>query len=67
MLIELTKDRAEYFVKELNVWSVNAKIVESTENWATIEIDDDSYDPETIIVYAFNMGVSFAKNLNQTL
>ena len=61
LLIELPKDRAEYFCQELNVWSVNAKIVESTENWATIEIDDDSYDPEDIIVYAFNMGVQFGK------
>ena len=61
LLIELPKDRAEYFVKELNVWSVEAKIVESTEHWATIEIDDDDHDPETIIVYAFNMGVQFGK------
>lgn len=60
MLIDLPKDRAEFFCKELNVWSVEAKIVESTEHWATIEIDDD-HDPEDIIVYAFNMGVSFGK------
>jgi hypothetical protein len=64
MTLELTKQRAEYLVKELNLWEVKAEITHSTDEWATIEIDDET-DPESIVSYAFNIGVTYGRNNNE--
>jgi len=34
--ITLTKDRAEFLCKELKVWSVEARLINVTDNWATV-------------------------------
>ena len=59
--IELPKERAEYLLEELKKWAVEAEITRSSENWATIEIKDET-DAETLIVYAFNIGVTYGRN-----
>ena len=59
--IELPKERAEYFLDQLKTWTVEAEITRSSENWATIEIKDET-DAETLIVYAFNFGVTYGRN-----
>lgn len=61
MTLELTKQRAEYLVKELNLWEVKAEITHSTDEWATIEIDDEE-DPESIVGFAFGIGVTYGRN-----
>ncbi len=58
--IELPRERAEYLLKELKLWLVDAEITRSSENWATIEVKDET-DAETLIVYAFNCGVNYGR------
>ena len=62
--IELTKERAEYLAQELKKWDIDARITESTENWATVEVFDD-IEADDLIVYAFNMGVSYGRLNNK--
>jgi hypothetical protein len=58
--IELSKERAEFLLQELTKWNVEARISQSTEHWATVEVLDN-IDPEDLMVYAFNMGVSYGR------
>jgi hypothetical protein len=58
--IELTKERAEFFLQELAKWGVDAKISLQSENWTTIKLLDE-IDAEDLVVYAFNMGVSYGR------
>ena len=63
LVIELTKERAIYFRDELDKLGIDAEITESTDNWATIEIEDDDIETaESIIVFAFNCGVTYGRN-----
>ena len=58
--IELTTKRAEFFLQELAKWGVDAKISLQSENWTTIKLLDE-IDAEDLVVYAFNMGVSYGR------
>ena len=48
--ITLTKDRAEFLCQELNVWSVEARLINVTDNWATVEVTGkDAENADTFV------------------
>ena len=60
--ITLTKERAEFLCKELNVWGVEAKLINAIENWATVEITGrDAEDTDNICAYVFNIGADYGR------
>ena len=60
--ITLTNDRAEFLCKELKVWSVEARLINVTDNWATVEITGkDAEDADNICAFAFNIGVDYGR------
>jgi phage terminase large subunit-like protein len=60
--ITLTKERAEFLCKELNVWSVEARLINIQGNWATVEITGkDAEDADNISAFAFNIGVDYGR------
>jgi hypothetical protein len=66
ILIQLTREHANYFCDELKVWGYDAKITRETEHWADIEVDVPNNDLETcegLITFAFNTGLSYGKKL----
>ena len=60
--ITLTKDRAEFLCQELNVWSVEARLINVTDNWATVEVTGkDAENADNICAFAFNIGVDYGR------
>ena len=60
--ITLTKDRAEFLCKELKVWSVEARLINVTDNWATVEVTGkDAESADNICAFAFNIGVDYGR------
>ena len=67
ILINLTTDYAHYLCNELQTWGYEARIIPGEkENWATIQVDFETEDPENaddLIAFAFNTGVEYGKKL----
>ena len=60
--ITLTKDRAEFLCKELKVWSVEARLINVTDNWATVEVTGkDAENADNICAFVFNIGVDYGR------
>ena len=60
--ITLTKERAEFLCQELNKWDVEARLINVTDNWATVEVTGrDAEDADNICGFCFNIGADYGR------
>lgn len=64
MQIDLTKERAHFLAQELRIWQFDAKVINETENWASVEITGTD-DYEAIASLSFNIGVSYGSKISE--